>query len=393
MDNKSNRYSEYCSACGLCQGKGYAELKYNNGLLKPVMNADIPEFYDSVCPISGSAYDIQPEWGNYEKVYVGHSNDSELRHMASSGGVITALASYLLDEKLIDGVIHTGKDADKPWRTKTYCSTTSKEVVERCGSRYSQSMPLADIFNLTQSGKKYIYIGKPCDVLALINYFKLDKEFASRFLCTISFFCAGAPSENAQMRLLDELNCRPEECADLRYRGDGWPGYATAVNKNGDKTQMSYDDSWGRILGRDIRKSCKFCMNGTGEPADISCGDAWYSKTDGTPDFTEGEGRNIIFTRSDIGEELLGKAVAAGYITVSDYGLELSDFKKIQRFQYERKATMLQKCLALKFMFKASPTYTISSLRKVSRMAEGVSFKRKLTIFLGTIKRIAKGKI
>ena len=81
MDNKSNRYSEYCSACGLCQGKGYAELKYNNGLLKPVMNADIPEFYDSVCPISGSAYDIQPEWGNYEKVYVGHSNDSELRHM------------------------------------------------------------------------------------------------------------------------------------------------------------------------------------------------------------------------------------------------------------------------------------------------------------------------
>ena len=391
MNNK--RISEYCSACGLCQGKGYAELKFNDGLLKPNMNVDNTDFFESVCPITGSVYEIQPEWGEFEKVYVGYSNDPDIRHMASSGGVITSLASYLLDKKLIDGVIHTGKDTDKPWRTKTYCSTTPKEVVDRCGSRYTQSMPLADIFNLTEYGKRYIYIGKPCDVLALTNYFKLDKEFASRFICTISFFCAGAPSENAQMRLLKELDCKPEECIELRYRGDGWPGYATAVNRSGTKTQMTYNDSWGKILGRDIRKSCKFCMNGTGEPADISCGDAWYSKADGTPDFTEGDGRNIIFTRSDIGEKLFEEAVSAGYITASDYSNELGNFKTIQKFQYERKATMMQKCLALKVMFRTAPAYKISSLMRVSGAAEGVPFKRKLSIFLGTIKRIVKGKI
>ena len=389
----SNRFTEYCSACGLCQGKGHAELQFNNGLLQPVLKEDNIEFLDKVCPISGSAYEVQPEWGLYENVYVGYSNDPQVRHMASSGGVITALASYLLDEKLIDGVIHTGKDMDKPWRTRTYCSTTAKEVIDRCGSRYSQSMPLADIFDLTEEGKKYIYIGKPCDVLALINYFKIDPEFASRFLCTISFFCAGAPSENAQMKLLGELKCKPEECADLRYRGDGWPGFATAINNNGTKTQMTYNDSWGKILGRDIRKSCKFCMNGTGEPADISCGDAWYSKADGTPDFTEGDGRNIIFTRSSIGEELLNKAVQAGYITADDFSSEIDNFKKIQQFQYERKATMLEKCLALKVMLKPAPAYSMKSLRNVSHQAEGVSANRKMTIFLGTIKRIVKGKI
>ena len=354
---------------------------------------DNTEFLDKVCPISGSAYEIQPEWGAYENVYVGYSNDPDIRHMASSGGVITALASYLLDEKLIDGVIHTGKDQDKPWRTRTYCSTTAKEVVERCGSRYSQSMPLADIFDLTQDGKKYIYIGKPCDVLALINYFKIDPAFASRFLCTISFFCAGAPSENAQMKLLSELKCKPEECSDLRYRGDGWPGYATAISNDGTRSQMTYDDSWGKILGRDIRKSCKFCMNGTGEPADISCGDAWYMGPDGKPDFTEGEGRNIIFTRSAIGEELLQKAIAAGYITASDYSSEIGEFQKIQKFQYERKATMMEKCFALKVMFKCAPAYSLGSLKKASRKAKGVSAKRRITIFLGTIKRIVKGKI
>ena len=105
MNNK--RISEYCSACGLCQGKGYAELKFNDGLLKPNMNVDNTDFFESVCPITGSGYEIQPEWGEFEKVYVGYSNDPDIRHMASSGGVITSLASYLLDKKLID-VIEAG---------------------------------------------------------------------------------------------------------------------------------------------------------------------------------------------------------------------------------------------------------------------------------------------
>ena len=116
-------------------------------------------------------------------------------------------------------------------------------------------------------------------------------------------------------------------------------------------------------------------------------------KADGTPDFTEGDGRNIIFTRSDIGEKLFEEAVEAGYITASDYRSELVDFKKIQKFQYERKATMMQKCLALKVMFRTAPAYKISSLMRVSGAAEGVPLKRKLSIFLGTIKRIVKGKI
>lgn len=389
----NKRFQEFCSACGLCQGKGYAELQLSDGFFKPVFRRFDTQFFDNVCPISGLTQEIQPEWGEYDHVYVGYSSDPKTRHMASSGGVITALATFLLDKKIVDGVVHTGKDQNKPWRTRTYCSTQAKEVLKRCGSRYSQSMPLADIFDLTEENKKYLYIGKPCDVLALTNYCRTDPSFASRILCMVSFFCAGTPSENAQMKLLNELNCKPDECTDLRYRGDGWPGCAMATSRNGVTTQMSYNDSWGRILGRDIRKSCKFCMNGTGEPADISCGDAWFPKPDGTPDFTEREGRNIIFTRSKVGERLFSMAVKAGYIMAFDYSSEIGQFRTIQRFQYERKAIMFEKWMALKCMFQTVPAYRVSSLQRVSRKAEGFSAKRKLSIFLGTISRILKGKI
>ncbi|MBE5833136.1 MAG: hypothetical protein E7309_00670 [Butyrivibrio sp.] len=390
---KNNKYVEYCSACGLCQAKGYADFSYKKGFLTPNIKTDDFGFFDKVCPVSGTAYKIQGEWGGYNSVYLGYSTDPDVRLKASSGGVITAISTYLLEEKKVDGIIHSGKDDEKPWRTKTYCSTTIEEINKRCGSRYSQSMPLADIFNLTSKDKKYAYIGKPCDVLALTNYFNIDPEFRKRFVCTISFFCAGAPSEKAQMELLEELKCSPDDCADLRYRGNGWPGYATAISKNGKETQMTYNESWGRILGRDIRKSCKFCMNGTGEPADISCGDAWYLNDDGTPDFTEGTGRNIVFGRSLVGADILRNAMEAGYVDLSDYSGEISEFKKAQKFQYERKATMLEKCLAMLIMFKKTPSYKYCDLCRVSRSSTGISFKRRCNIFLGTIKRIVKGKI
>ena len=54
---------------------------------------------------------------------------------------------------------------------------------------------------------------------------------------------------------------------------------------------------------------------------------------------------------------------------------------------------MFEKCLALKLMFKTAPSYSQASLRKVSKAASGISFKRRMVIFLGTIKRVAKGKI
>ena len=88
----------------------------------------------------------------------------------------------------------------------------------------------------------------------------------------------------------------------LRYRGDGWPGYATATQYDGKVFKMDYNTSWGQILGRDIMKMCRFCLDGIGEMADISCCDAWYLTNDNKPDFSEADGRNAVFCRSKLGD-------------------------------------------------------------------------------------------
>lgn len=56
---------------------------------------------------------------------------------------------------------------------------------------------------------------------------------------------------------------------------------------------MTYNDSWGKILGRELGFRCKICPDGIGMLADISSGDSWNTK-DGYPDFTEGDGKTFV---------------------------------------------------------------------------------------------------
>ena len=51
----------------------------------------------------------------------------------------------------------------------------------------------------------------------------------------------------------------PEEAEELRYRGRGWPGMTTVKVKgsNGETRQMSYEESWGDILSKNVQLRCR----------------------------------------------------------------------------------------------------------------------------------------
>ena len=389
---KLDAYKNYCTGCGLCGSICDVEFGIDEkGFPQPSLKEqDIP-FCETICPASGKLWNNQSGniWGDYKSVYLGWSENKDIRKHASSGGILTSMCIYLLEQGIVDGIIQTKQDAVVPYATDTVVSKTKEDVLRCMGSRYSISSPLSDIRQIIERGKKYCFIGKPCDVYALKAYMVQDKELAEIIPITMSFFCAGMPSVDAQRKLLVTLESSEEQCSDLRYRGDGWPGFATVTNKNGDTHQISYEESWGNILGRDVRKICRFCIDGIGAFADIACGDAWYLK-DGVPDFTEADGRNVIFVRSDIGCELLKNAEAKGYIHINDYEQDLSELQLIQKYQYERKATMDSMLFALKVLGKTVPFYPKSILKSFSRKTNG---KKKIKRFLGTFKRVVQGKM
>lgn len=389
---KSKKCMEFCNGCGLCHAVQKIEFSTDaKGFPIPKLEEADMDFCGQYCPVLSKeeipTASHKSDWGFYEDFYAGYSANEEIRFAGSSGGVLTSLAIYLLDSKKVDAILQIGKDPSCPYSTKLFCSRTKEEVLSCTGSRYSISSPLYDLESFLTSDETYCFIGKPCDVQALYSHCKGKKELRKKFPYLFSFFCAGMPSVDAQKKLLDRLQCG-KECIDLEYRGNGWPGYTTAVDSQGQKHQVDYETSWSSILGRDVRKSCRFCYDGIGLFADVVCADAWYMLPDGRPDFSEHSGRNAIIARNKRGAKLLKEAVSKGYIIVQPY--DVNELNKIQNYQYDRRGTMLAKKMAMGFFLRKTPDL---SYRELYRQSKTIGFKRQFVIFAGTVKRILQKKI
>lgn len=386
---------EFCTGCGLCVSElGENFIKGEDGFYVPAAQTiQFDRFCSQVCPASGtqcSKYERGQVWGKHVEVFYAHAADKEIQYTASSGGVLTAFCIFLLEMGYIDGVVQIMEDQKNPIGTKVICSTSREQVIKACGSRYSSSAPLSQIHEyLKRKGKRYVFVGKPCDVIALKNYGEINPEVTERFPYMLSFFCAGAPSEKANMRMLEKMGITLKECKTLKYRGDGWPGYATATDYNDVKYKMYYREAWRDTLGRDVRRICRFCLDGIGELADISCGDAWYLSKSGEPLFEEKEGRNIVFIRNEKAQKLFLEAVNKGYIRKEICSSWEKDIQKYQKYQYNRRVNMLLMFLAMKIRKRNCPLYNIKLL--MSYLNKDI--RGQFRFLIGTLSRIKEGKI
>lgn len=384
---------EYCIGCGLCKSELHAEMNQNdNGFWYPELEESEKTnvFLKAVCPVTDSFKKSKASgiWGDSVAIYAGYSANKDIRTKSSSGGFLTGIALFLLESKKVDGIIQIAQNIQNPIETVVRVSTTREQVLECCGSRYSISSPWLRLSECVEKGKKYAAIGKPCDIRALKRLKEYNNSY-EEIIYLLSFFCAGLPSNNANKKLLTELGCVLEECKTLTYRGNGWPGYTTAVDKAGVEYKMEYSRAWGKILGREIHPYCRICLDGIGESADIACGDGWYITKDNEPDFTEHDGRNVVFSRTQKGEQLIREAVEHGIIEIEPWE-DIEVLKKIQKYQYTRKATMGAKRWAYVFGGKKFPFYDRSVLKEYSGM---ISLKARMRVFAGTLKRIVQKRI
>lgn len=389
-------YYEFCTGCGLCKAVFGLTFKEDmNGYMYPSLNQQSEDFCSKVCPASGNAlkkYQDGTIWGKYKRSLLGWSTDKEIRKGASSGGVLTSLCLYLLEQGLVDGIIQTKRSANDIRKAETIVSRSKEDIISCMGSRYTASSPLMNLNEILEDNDKYAFIGKPCDVSALRIYMEEEKpELKENIKYLFSFFCAGQPSLQANNTLIKSLGGENiADCIDLQYRGNGWPGFTTLTKKDGTKQQMDYETSWMKILGRDVRKICRFCADGTGELADISCGDAWYLGENGRPDFKDRPGRNVIFTRSELGDNLLKAVEDDGCIEVRMFDPETDGLMKMQPYHYTRKASLLVYKRALSLCGRPFPLYEKT---KLAQYAKGFSFKQKILRFGGTVQRVLKGII
>jgi coenzyme F420 hydrogenase subunit beta len=234
---------------------------------------------------------------------------------------LSATLCFLIEANGVDGVVQIGASENNPICNETTISTSYAQIADAAGSRYAPSSPLASIETLRGNGKRYAFVGKPCDIAALRALIELDPEYKDTFPYLLSFFCAGVPSLKGGEEVVRQLGVDLRSVVSFRYRGNGWPGRATATLEDGGARSMSYHDSWGGILSNYVQHRCKICVDGTGDAADIVFADAWESDERGYPIFEERDGKSLILVRTPKGQEVLDGALGGRKIVAEPFDI------------------------------------------------------------------------
>ena len=389
-----------CSGCGLCASLSGGTVEMHlapPGYARPREVSPVPPAVDALidktCPGSvvapwPAAPHVDARWGPYRAIYTGHATSADMRHAGSSGGVLSALLAHLLETGQIDRVVHTAMDEAAPTLNRIQRSFGRDAVLAAAGSRYAPASPLAGIFAELERGGRFAFLGKPCDVSALRMFAKQDARVNAAVPLMLSFFCAGTPSQAGTDRILARLGADKARLRTFRYRGDGWPGFATATLDDGRTARMSYAASWGDILSKEVQFRCKICPDAVGGVADLACADAWYGDESGYPSFDEAEGRSLIMVRTPAGETLLAAALAAGAVAAEP--LPVGDIVRMQPHQARRKQLVASRLAAAAALFQPRPLVTGLMVGAAARQA---SLKAQAKDFLGAARRIARHRL
>ena len=224
-------------------------------------------------------------------------------------------------------------------------SYTKSDLLVGSQSRYGPAAPLANIVQLLEFGKPFVFVGKPCDINGLRNLGKYDKRVNELVKFTMTISCGMQPDMKMyQDWLTEEKGLKEEDVEEFRYRGCGCPGYspyakmksksvvdshATGEEKTSPCTMTSstkkslvpaskeeafltyheffYEQKWSCQL------RCKLCPDFLGEQADVTVMDCWdkgIPKAEGL----EGPGFVLVVSRSEKGERLVQEAILEKFL-------------------------------------------------------------------------------
>jgi len=268
--------------------------------------------------------------GIHIQCYAANSPDKVIRYNATSGGVITSLLLYAMDNNLIDGAILTGLAKDNPTKAAPVVATSRDDIIACQKGKY-MIVPGGLLSALRDAVRekgltRLAIVGSPCHIHAVrkmqtsqdrrLKEALGDKiRYALGHHCAFNFFPEGTDT------ILQALGVPLEEVADVGWRDVStapFPGKFCVTTKSGEKRTMELLQEYVVLGGIYDHPRCRICYDWANEIADVSTGD----EVDVDTFHKAGAQRSHSVVRTKLGEELFNGAVSAGYLEVEKIGEE-----------------------------------------------------------------------
>ncbi|MFS0750389.1 Coenzyme F420 hydrogenase/dehydrogenase, beta subunit C-terminal domain [Oceanobacillus sp. 1P07AA] len=319
--------NDYCIGCGACASIDNSpfEIKFNeNGeykayLKKEFKNNNQINNVNEVCPFSNDS-DNETEIGKnlfedfeasfnqytgyYLNNYAGYVKESSYRNNGSSGGMGSWIAAQLMEQNLVDSVIHVRESTRESEALFEYqVSTNKEEFLTGAKSKY-YPIELSQVMDyVKENDGRYAIIGIPCfikSVRLLSNKNSLIKE---RIHYCIGLVCGHLKSDFFAKAQGWQIGIHPNNLTsiDFRVKLDGKKANEYGIEAKGvvDNEEVSltkarhdlYTTNWGQ--GHFKYNACEFCDDVLSETADVTVGDAWL------PEYKhDSNGTNIVVVRN-----------------------------------------------------------------------------------------------
>ncbi|HLP61960.1 MAG TPA: coenzyme F420 hydrogenase/dehydrogenase beta subunit N-terminal domain-containing protein, partial [Candidatus Deferrimicrobium sp.] len=262
---KKVRDTHLCILCGTCAnvcGSGAITISFN-GEYKLEFAADKCTACGkclAVCPgfhihnykkETGGAGTPRDNYylGSFYHIYSGFSNNFLNRYRGSSGGLLTEVLLYLLENKLVDAAILTRFSAGSPLRPEGFIAQSREDIMAAVGSKYSP-VPLNILLKDLDYSKKYVYVGLPCHIQGLELFLQQQKKDSVDNFIKLGLFCSRTNRLRATKLLLKFNRIPGDTVKEIRYRGSGHPGFFTGIDHSGQEKRIYHLDEtyWGLLF-------------------------------------------------------------------------------------------------------------------------------------------------
>lgn len=319
-----------CSGCGACVAVCPADaLRFAPGDTTAPVNIGYCKAENDGVPC-GACYAACPRvdlaaqgrmLGTYREIVAARSLLPIERKQ--SGGAVTAILANALAEGLIDAIVTVTAD---PWTMKPSSAviTSSDELIQHAGSRYSWWVPLLASLKeavVTRKYRRIAVVGVPCAARAAHTIRASDHEllqpYAKAIRLVIGLFCTETFDYErlVEGKLRSERRIEPWQISRLDIKGK-----LDVHMQDGQQISIPLAE-----LEEAIRPGCRVCTDFTAVDADISAGAV------GSPD-----GYTTLVIRNDIGRGFVDRAVRQGKLA-TDGSVNLTAIERLAAKKAERR--------------------------------------------------------
>lgn len=210
--------------------------------------------------------------------YAVKHKDTLIQSKSSSGGVFSAIATYVIQQ----GGIVFGVKFENDWTAHHHYTQTLKGIEEFYGSKYIQSSTdysYIETERFLKENKLVLYTGTPCQIAGLKKY--LGKEYDN--LLTMDFICHGVPSTRIWKQYLKETGLEEDRITNIFFRDknkNGWKKYHFTIesSSNDSLSEIHYYNPFikGFLHNLYLRPSCHCCKyKEYNSQSDFTMGDFW----------------------------------------------------------------------------------------------------------------------